>query len=113
MRSALFAGGGLPLSSPSPRNRPDSHPNMKHRPRRLKQKGPSQPEPEWARAKSSGPAPAMSAAELEELVRGVWLGIRDTAAWKDLVRRCGRTEAKRILRLAIYGGHGIRGDKNN
>jgi len=55
----------------------------------------------------------MSAAELEELVRGVWLGIRDTAAWKDLVRRCGRTEAKRILRLAIYGGHGIRGDKNN
>jgi len=55
----------------------------------------------------------MSAADLDELVRGVWLGIRDTAAWKDLVRRYGRTEAKRILRLAIYGGHGIRGDKNN
>jgi len=55
----------------------------------------------------------MSAADLEELVRGGWLGIRDTAAWKDLVRRYGRTEAKRILRLAIYGGHGIQGDKNN
>jgi len=86
---------------------------MKRRRPPLKRKGPSQAEPEWVRESASSPAPPMSAADLEELVRGVWLGIRDTPAWKDLVRRYGRTEAKRILRLAIYGGHGIWGDKNN
>ena len=86
---------------------------MKPRRRPLKRKGPSQPEPDWVRESVSSPPPPMSAADLDELVRGVWLGIRDTAAWKDLVRRYGRTEAKRILRLAIYGGHGIRGDKNS
>jgi len=55
----------------------------------------------------------VSAADLEELTQGVWQGIRDSPAWKDLVQRYGRKEATRILRLAIYGGHGIRGDKRN
>jgi hypothetical protein len=36
--------------------------------------------------------------ELELLVDGTIEGIKDTEAWKDLVRRLGPREARRILR---------------
>ena len=55
----------------------------------------------------------MSAADLDQLTEGIWEGIRDTQAWQGLVQQHGEAEATRILRLAIYGGHGIHGDKKN
>jgi hypothetical protein len=55
----------------------------------------------------------MSAADLERLTEGIGAGIRDTPAWQRLVQQHGEAEATRILRLAIYSGHGIHGDRKN
>ena len=38
---------------------------------------------------------------LDEVSAGTEKGIRDTAAWKDLVRRVGLKEARRILKLGL------------
>jgi len=39
--------------------------------------------------------------ELDEIVAGTEKGIRDTHAWKDMVRRVGLKEARRILKLGL------------
>jgi hypothetical protein len=38
---------------------------------------------------------------LDEVAAGTEKGIRDTHAWKDMVRRVGLKEARRILRLGL------------
>lgn len=40
---------------------------------------------------------------LDEVAAGTEKGIRDTHAWKDLVRREGLQEARRILRMGLVG----------
>jgi len=47
------------------------------------------------------------------LALNVRKGIDDTPAWKDLVRRFGKAEAERILKLALYSRHGIAGSSDN
>jgi len=42
--------------------------------------------------------------ELEAIVAGTEKGIRDTYAWKNLVRRVGLNEARRILKLGLLAG---------
>lgn len=39
--------------------------------------------------------------ELDEIVAGTVQSIDDTPAWKDMVRRVGRKEARRILKLGL------------
>jgi len=39
--------------------------------------------------------------ELDEIVAGTEKGIRDTYAWKNLVRRVGLNETRRILKLGL------------
>jgi pilus assembly protein TadC len=39
--------------------------------------------------------------ELDEIVAGTEKGISDTHAWKDMVRRVGLKEARRILKLGL------------
>jgi hypothetical protein len=47
--------------------------------------------------------------ELDLLVEGTLEGIRDTAAWTDLVDRVGEEEARRELRSRIIMGDEIAG----
>jgi hypothetical protein len=63
--------------------------------------------------KSTASARPCSKAQLEEVAAGVELGIRDTAAWKDLVRRVGLKEARRILKLGVLSAQGIPGNPEN
>lgn len=52
-------------------------------------------------------ARALSKRELDDLALNVKKGILDTPAWKDLVRRVGKAEAERIMKLSLYARHGI------
>jgi hypothetical protein len=45
--------------------------------------------------------PRQTREELDEIVAGTEKGIRDTHAWKDMVRRVGLKEARRILKLGL------------
>ena len=56
---------------------------------------------------------ALSKQELDDLALNVKKGIHDTPAWKDLIRRFGKAEAERILKLALYSRHGIAGTSDN
>ena len=56
---------------------------------------------------------ALSKQELDFLASNIKKGIRDTPVWKDLVRRVGKAEAERILKLALYHEHGIAGNADN
>lgn len=51
--------------------------------------------------------------ELDKLADDVRAGIEDTPAWKDCVRRYGKTEAAKILKLALFREHVVQGDMNN
>lgn len=56
---------------------------------------------------------ALSNQELDFLASNIKKGIRDTPAWKDLVRRVGKAKAERILKVGLYRQHGIRGNADN
>lgn len=70
-------------------------------------------EPAWVSDKAALQPRALSKKELDDLARNVKRGIRDTPAWKDLVRRFGKAEAERILKVALYSQHGIAGNADN
>jgi hypothetical protein len=53
--------------------------------------------PDWVLDDSHAPNKPLRKQDLDELAAGVESGIRDTPAWKDLVRRFGKKEAARIL----------------
>ena len=52
-------------------------------------------------------------AELDGLAAHVQAGIEDTPVWKDYVRRFGKKEAARILKVGIFFSHIVQGDPNN
>jgi len=45
--------------------------------------------------------------EFDLLVDGTIEGIKDTAAWKDLVRRAGLQEARRVLRSRLIANDAL------
>lgn len=51
--------------------------------------------------------------DLDELAAGVESGIRDTPAWKHLVRRVGEKEAARILKVALFSQVAIQPEPDN
>jgi shikimate kinase len=57
--------------------------------------------PSWVNDASPGRSTPYTEEELDLLVQGTIKGIRDTAAWKDLVRRVSRDEARRVLRSRL------------
>ena len=57
--------------------------------------------PSWVAGKSSRRTTPRTEEELDLLVDGTIEGIQDTAAWKDLVRRVGLQEARRVLRSRL------------
>ena len=63
--------------------------------------------------KSTASARHYMKAQLEEVSAGVEKGIQDTAAWKDLVRRVGLKEARRILKLGVLSAQDIPGNSEN
>ena len=67
-------------------------------------------EPAWVNDEAALQPRALSKQELDDLALNVKKGIHDTPAWKDLVRRFGKAEAERILKLSLYGRHGIAGE---
>jgi hypothetical protein len=52
-------------------------------------------------------------AEIDALAAGVQAGIEDTPVWKECVRRFGKKEAAKILKLGLYRTHIVQGDPNN
>jgi hypothetical protein len=58
-------------------------------------------EPSWVKDTSPGRSTPYSEEELDLLVDGTIEGIRDTAAWRDLVRRVGQKEARRVIRAQL------------
>ncbi len=54
--------------------------------------------PSWVTGKSPRRTTPRTEEEFDLLVDGTIEGIKDTAAWKDLVRRAGLQEARRVLR---------------
>ena len=57
--------------------------------------------PSWIVDESLDRTTPYTEEELDLLVEGTLEGIRDTAAWKNLVDRAGEEEARRILRSRI------------
>jgi hypothetical protein len=53
--------------------------------------------PSWFKDNLPGRSTPYSEEELDLLVEGTIEGLRDTAAWKDLVLRVGQEEARRVL----------------
>jgi hypothetical protein len=82
--------------------------SRRNTPRRKKAK-----EPAWVSDDSALKPRALSKQELDDLALNVRKGIDDTPAWKDLVRRFGKAEAERILKLSLYSQHGIAGSSDN
>ncbi|HWW02824.1 MAG TPA: hypothetical protein VNZ64_24205 [Candidatus Acidoferrum sp.] len=69
--------------------------------------------PDWVLDDSPAPNKPVTKPDLDELAAGVEAGIRDTPAWKQLVRRVGAKEAARILKVAVFSRHAIRPEPNN
>jgi len=59
------------------------------------------------------PTQPLKKQDLDELAAGVESGIRDTPAWKHLVRRVGEKEAARILKVALFSQVAIQPEPNN
>ena len=57
--------------------------------------------PDWVKDDSPGRSTPYTEEELDLLVEGTVKGIRDTAAWKNLVHRVGKEEARRVLRARL------------
>ena len=70
-------------------------------------------EPVWLSDDAALQPRALSKQELDDLARNVRKGISDTPAWKDLVRRIGKVEAERVLKVALYSRHGVAGSSDN
>ena len=51
--------------------------------------------------------------EIDGLAAGVQAGIEDTPVWKEYIRRFGKKEAARILKVGLYRSHIVQGDPNN
>ena len=69
--------------------------------------------PDWVLDDPAVPKKPLSKQDLDELAAGVESGIRDTAAWKTLVRRVGEKEAARILKVALFRQFAIQSEPNN
>jgi len=69
--------------------------------------------PGWVLDDPSVPNRPLNKQDLDELAAGVESGIRDTPAWKDLVRRVGKKESVRILKARLFAKHGVQADPNN
>ena len=69
--------------------------------------------PDWVLDDPPVPKQPLSKQDLDELAAGVESGIRDTAAWKELVRRVGHKEGVQILKARLFAKHGIQSDPNN
>jgi hypothetical protein len=70
-------------------------------------------EPPWMSDYAALKPRPLSKVELDDLALNVKKGISDTPAWKDLVRRFGKAEAERILKLALFSRHEISGSSDN
>jgi hypothetical protein len=57
--------------------------------------------PAWIKDNTSDRLTPYSEEELDLLVEGTLDSIRDTAAWKKLVRQVGKEEARRVLRSRL------------
>jgi hypothetical protein len=57
--------------------------------------------PAWIKDNTSDRLTPYTAEELDLLVEGTLESIRDTAAWKKLVGRVGKDEARRVLRSRL------------
>lgn len=57
--------------------------------------------PSWVLDDSADRTTPYNEEELDLLVEGTLDGIRDTAAWQNLVSRVGKDEARRILRSRL------------
>ena len=57
--------------------------------------------PSWIKDASLDRSTPYTEAELDLLVEGTLNSIRDTAAWKKLVRQVGKEEARRVLRSRL------------
>ena len=57
--------------------------------------------PDWVKDDSPSRSTPYTEEELDLLVEGTVKGIRDTAAWKNLVHRVGKEEARRVLRARL------------
>ena len=69
--------------------------------------------PDWVLDDSPGRKEPLRKQDLDELAAGVESGIRDTPAWKDLVRRFGKKEAARILKVSLFAKIGVHSEPNN
>jgi hypothetical protein len=69
--------------------------------------------PDWLEGEPSGPAKPYTKEQQEELAAGIEKGIRDTPVWKDMVRRVGLKEARRILKLGILSNQLPDGNPQN
>jgi hypothetical protein len=69
--------------------------------------------PDWVLNDSPVSNKPLSKQDLDELAAGVETGIRDTPAWKQLVRRVGEKEAARILRVSLFAKIATQPDPNN
>ena len=57
--------------------------------------------PDWVNEDSPIRSTPYSEEELDLLVEGTVQGIRDTAAWTNLVQQVGEEEARRVLRARL------------
>ena len=65
--------------------------------------------PSWVSDESLDRTTPYTEEELDHLVEGTLEGIRDTAAWTDLVDQVGEEEAHRVLRSRIIMNDEIAG----
>jgi hypothetical protein len=68
--------------------------------------------PDWVLDDPAVPTHPLRKQDLDELASGVESGMRDTAAWKELVRRAGKKEAARILKVALFSQVAIQPEPN-
>ena len=69
--------------------------------------------PDWVLDDVPVPTKPLTKRSLDELAEGVESGIRDSPAWKDLVRRVGKKEAARILKVSLFRQVAIQFEPNN
>ena len=87
---------------------------MKKKQTSKRQREASTPEiPDWVLDDSPVPNKPLTKQDLDELAAGVETGIRDTPAGKQLVRRVGKKEATRILKVSLFAKLAIQPDPNN
>jgi hypothetical protein len=63
--------------------------------------------------KSTIPAKPYSKQQQEKFAANLEKGIRDLPVWKELVRRVGLKEARKILKLGVMSAQGVSGNPRN